>query len=83
MTTKLKFKQLSKKTQKKRIRKIKNKTKKIKKINKTKIKNSKKYKLCLQSNIKKNLCKYKYGAFNSKKQALAISYKQTDLDFNH
>lgn len=46
---------------------------------------SKKFKKHLQTNIRNNLSKYKKGFFKSRKQAIAVSYKQTKnyLKINH
>jgi hypothetical protein len=74
---------------------ISNKTKKLKikskqnsKKQKTKLKpprkisaKSKKYKKRLKSLIKNNLGRYKKGVYKSRKQAIAVSYKQNNRYF--
>lgn len=68
----------NKKSKKKSIKK----SKSIKKNKSNKMSKSKKYKTYLQNRIKYNIHKYKSGLYKSKKQAIAISYNQTNKYFN-
>jgi len=66
----------------------KRKTKKLISSNKSKstksnkIIKSEKYKLYLQNRIKINISQFKKGSYKSKNQAIAISYNQTNKQFN-
>ena len=48
----------------------------------SKIVNSEKYKTYLQNRIKYNIHKFNMSSYKSKKQAIAISYNQTNTFFN-
>jgi hypothetical protein len=56
--------------------------KKTKKYKSNKTTKSQKYKSYLQNRIKFNITQFKKGIYKSQKQAIAISYNQTNKQFN-
>jgi hypothetical protein len=78
-------KSLTKPKTKKHTASKKKQTKKLiynKKYNSNKKTKSEKYKKILKNRIKYNMYLYKKGKYKSKKQAIAISYNQTNKHFN-